>query len=97
MRLAITKSGFYNADRYCADGRSAKRLLRENQYSILAIDYHLVGQDTGCDLIEWAHSHAVLPSYVGLLERERGLRRQLASRLRHVGFRSVDDITFIKG
>ena len=96
MRLAITKSGFYNADDYCADARSAKRLLREKAYSILAIDYDLVGRDTGCDVIKWADLHSVLPSYVVLIERQRHLRSQLAQCLRLAGFRSADDTTFIK-
>jgi hypothetical protein len=96
MRLAISRSGVYHADFYCVDTRSAKRVLREHDISIVAIDYHLVGRDTGCDIIDWAIKNNVLPSYVVLIEYDRFKRVRLAKELKMGGYSSVDETTFIK-
>ncbi len=96
MRLAITRSGFYNADLYCADTRTAKRVLREKNISILAIDYYLVGQGNGCDIIDWAKRNAVLPNFIVVIERNRNKRALLSNTLRNIGYRSGDDTTFIR-
>ncbi len=96
MRLAISKYGTYSADVYCSDTRSAKRTLRESPVSILAIDYDLVGSETGEHLIRWAKEHSVLPNYVVVTERDRNHREQLSNVLKSVGFRSADQTTFIR-
>ncbi len=96
MRLAITRSGFYNADLYCADTRTAKKTLREKNISILAIDYYLVGRGNGCDLVRWAAQNSVLPSFVIVIERDRVKRILLANLLQKIGYRSADQTTFIK-
>ena len=96
MRLAITRTGFYNADYYCADSRSAKKLLREKSISILAIDYYLVGREDGCDVLLWAEQNRVLPSYVVVIERARDKRQHLVQSLINLGYRSNDDVNFVK-
>jgi len=96
MRLAITRSSFYNADIYCADTRAAKKILREAYISILAIDYYLVGQGNGCDLIRWAVQNYVLPDFVVVIERDRNKRVILSDLLRKTGYQSSDETTFIK-
>lgn len=96
MRLAITKSGFYNADYYCADTRSAKRMLREQNVSLLAIDYYLIGKGNGCELIEWAHANTCLPNYVVIIERDRARRLELARALQKAGLASRDQTNFLK-
>lgn len=96
MRLAITRSGFYNADMYCADTRTAKKSLRESYVSILAVDYYLAGRENGDDLICWADKNSVLPNFVVIIERDRSKRLLLANRLQTMGYRSNDDVTFVK-
>lgn len=96
MRLAITRSGFYSADRYCADARAAKKILRENTISLLAIGYELVGRGNGCEILDWAFRNALLPSHVVLLECDRVRRTQLAIVLQKHGYRSGDQTTYIK-
>ncbi|GEM_PF-1471729 len=96
MRLAITRSGFYNADLYCADTRSAKKTLREKNISLIAIDYYLVGKSNGCELIDWAAKNAVLPDFIVVIERDRDKRTLLSNRLRKIGYRSGDKTTFFK-
>lgn len=96
MRLAITRSGFFTADHYCADARSAKKILRENKVSLVAIDYQLVGETNGCEVLAWAAKHALLPNYVVVIENNRVWRTQLAIQLQKVGYRSGDQTTFIR-
>ena len=96
MRLAITQSGFYNADMYCSDAKQAKKILKEHPISILAIDFYLKGRSNGSDIIQWAHRANVLPAYVILLERDRSKRSTLANSLASIGFRTSDMTTFIK-
>ncbi len=95
MRLAISRSGFFNADVYCADSRAAKKILREEPVTLLALDYFLVGKSNGCELLDWAAEHGVLPRYVVLIERDRSKRGLLASLLRRIGFHSKDETNFI--
>lgn len=96
MRLAITRSGFYTADHYCADTRSAKKILREKNVSLVAIDYELVGQGNGCEILDWAAKHALLPSHIVVLESNRVRRTLLAVQLQKIGYRSGDQTTYIK-
>lgn len=96
MRLAITRSGFFAADHYCADARSAKKTLREQKVSLVAIDYDLVGNSNGCDLLAWAAQQALLPHYVVVIENNRVRRTQLAIQLQKVGYRSGDQATFVR-
>ncbi len=96
MRLAITRSGFYNADMYCADTRTAKKHLRESYVSILAVDYYLAGRENGDDLIRWAQKNDVLPNFVVVIERNREKRGLLANSLKTMGYRSCDELTFVR-
>ncbi len=96
MRLAVSKTLGYRADLYCVDARSAKKVLKEKAVSILAIDYYLVGRDNGCDVLKWANTHHVLPNYVVVMERDRAKRLELINKLKVGGYRSGDNITFIK-
>lgn len=96
MRLAITRSGYFYADLYCSKSRLAKKALRERDISVLAIDFDIVGQETGCDLIEWANRLNVLPESVVIIEKNQVKRNMLASRLHMAGFQSKDNINFIK-
>lgn len=96
MRLAVSKAGFYQADFYCSDSRSAKKILNERQVSIVAIDFYLVGRDTGCDFLRWGLIKNLLPSFVVITERDRNKRIQLANTLCSGGYRSADNTTFIK-
>jgi len=75
MRLAISTSNFYHADIYCADSRSAKKILREKSVSIVALDFYLAGRETGSEVIRWAKTHGVLPSYVVVIERDLRTRQ----------------------
>lgn len=96
MRLAIARSSFYNADVYCQDSRLAKKVLREQPVSIMAIEFDLVGRETGCDVIQWGNRSNVLPQYVVLIERDRIRRSYLVNALFNAGFRSGDSTTFFK-
>ncbi len=96
MRLAVTKSGHYHADVYCSNAREARKLLREKSVSVLAIDFHLAGRDTGNEILKWAHQHDVLPNYVVIVARDRTQRITLASSLEKIGFRSADKTTYFR-
>lgn len=96
MRLAITKSGHYQADIYCADARAARRILRENPVSLLAIDFQLSGKGTGHDVLQWAHKHRVLPDFVVIVARDRSHRLSLGSTLEKLGFRSADSTSYFR-
>ena len=96
MRLAVTRSGFYNADIYCVDSRSAKQKLKEEFISILAIDFYLKGRESGCDVIDWAYKQNLLPCHIVIIERDRIRRRILLQQLLSMGYRSKDETTFIK-
>ncbi len=96
MRLAVARSGFYRADQYCADSRSARRALRENAFSILAIEYYLAGSENGDDVLQWANGKNLLPQNVVVIERDRTKRKYMSDVLKSIGFRTVDDTTFFK-
>lgn len=96
MRLAISKHNLFSADIYCADSRSAKRVLKEQPVSILSIDYELVGRESGEQLIYWAQDHRVLPQYVVVTERDRSHREKLSLALQLAGFRTADKTTYIR-
>lgn len=96
MRLAVARSGFYRADKYCADSRSARRALRENAVSILAIEYYLAGNEQGDAILIWASEKNLLPQNVVVIERDRSKRKCLSDALKSVGFRSADNTTFFK-
>ncbi len=96
MRLAISTSTHYHADIYCADSRSAKKVLKERNISIVALDFYLAGREDGSELLLWAKRHNVLPNYVVIIERNRDKRFLLSQALKGSGYRSVDNTTFIK-
>lgn len=96
MRLAVTKSGHYHADIYCAHARDARKLLREKPVSVLAIDFRLSGKETGDEILQWAHEHQVLPAFVVIVAREREGRSSLTKTLGNLGFRSSDNTTFFR-
>lgn len=96
MRLAVTKSGHYHADVYCANAREARKILREKAVSVLAIDFQLTGKDTGNEILKWAHQHDVLPNYVVIVAKDRIHRISLASSLENIGFRSADKTTYFR-
>lgn len=96
MRLAISKRGFYHADIYCKDSVFAKRALRENSISIVAVDYFLNGRDNGKNVIAWAIEKNVLPQFVVITESDRTKRQLLMSALIDGGYCSPDGTTFMK-
>lgn len=96
MRLAISKRGCYHADVYCNDSEVAKKMLRENCISIVAVDYFLNGHDNGKNVIAWAIKKKVLPQFVVITETDRTKRMLLMSELMDGGYRSPDGTTFIK-
>jgi len=96
MRLAIARSGFYRADKYCSDSRSARRALREHSISILAIEYYLAGSENGDAVLRWAGDRNLLPFNVVIIERDRTKRKCLSEVLTTIGFRSSDETTYFK-
>lgn len=96
MRLAITKSGVYHADQYCTDARSAKKVLREQIVSVLAIDHDLQGKGNGCEIILWAEQAGRLPSLVVVIERNRYKRELLSRVLLNLSYQSADKVNFIR-
>jgi hypothetical protein len=96
MRIAISKRESYQADIYCSDGTRAKRALKENPISVLAIDYHLLGRENGARVLAWARTKNLLPSYVVITEGDRPKRVILANELTKAGFNTADGCTFIK-
>lgn len=96
MRLAVSKRGSYCADVYCADGRSAKRVLREHRVCILAVDFYLKGRESGKTVLEWAEERHLLPQFVVITESDREKRALLAQQLTESGYSTADDTTFIK-
>lgn len=96
MRLAISQMTSYHVDKVCADSRSGKRLLREQHISLLVIDYFLVGRENGADVLSWARRHRVLPGHIVITERDRDYRYNLVKELYSAGFKTLDDITFIR-
>ncbi len=96
MRLAVSKRGNYQADIYCADTNAAKKTLKENQVSLLAVDFYLKGRDSGKELLEWASEKQLLPQYVVITESDRNKRVLLALLLTKSGYSTVDGANFIK-
>jgi response regulator of citrate/malate metabolism len=96
MRLAVSKRGNYQADIYCADTNAAKKTLKENQVSLLAVDFYLKGRDSGKELLEWASEKQLLPQYVVITESDRNKRVLLALLLTKSGYCTVDGANFIK-
>lgn len=96
MRLAVTRSGFYHADIYCVDSRSAKQTLKEQPVSILAIEFYLTGRENGCDVLEWAVKQHLLPCFIVVIERDRSKRAVLSEKLFSAGYQSADNTTFVK-
>ncbi|MBU2706456.1 hypothetical protein KCM76_10685 [Zooshikella marina] len=97
MRVAVSKRGNYNADIYCNDGNSAKKILNEHSVSILAIDFYLNGRHNGKVILEWAREKNLLPRFVVITESDRDKRVLLALTLTRSGYRTADGTTFIKG
>ena len=96
MRVALSKREFYHADIYCSDSNSAKKTLRENYISILAIDFYLNGRENGTHFLVWAKTKQLLPTYVVVTESDRNKRVLLAEELTKGGYNSADGTTFIK-
>ncbi|MGI0119100.1 hypothetical protein [Zooshikella sp. RANM57] len=97
MRVAVSKRGNYNADIYCSDSHSAKKILKENRVSILAIDFYLNGRHNGKTILAWAKEKNLLPQFVVVTENDRDKRVLLALELTKGGYRTADGTTFIKG
>ena len=96
MRIALSKRECYHADIYCSDSNSAKKTLRENQISILAVDFYLYGRENGTRVLAWARTKKLLPPYVVVTESDRNKRVLLAEELTKGGYNSADGTTFIK-
>lgn len=96
MRVALSKRGCYHADIYCSDSNSAKKILRENHISILAVDFYLHGRENGTHVLMWARKKQLLPPYVVVTESDRKKRVVLAEELIKGGYASADGTTFIK-
>ncbi len=96
MRVAVSKRGNYQADIYCADSNAAKKILKENHISTLAVDFYLKGRETGKTVLEWAREKQLLPQYVVITESDRTKRVVLALLLTKSGYSTVDGSNFIK-
>jgi len=96
MRVAVSKRGNYHADVYCADSQSAKKTLKENCVSILAVDFYLNGRDNGQTILEWAREKHLLPQFVVVTESDRNKRVLLALELTKGGYCTADGTTFMK-
>jgi len=96
MRVALSKRGGYHADIYCSDSNKAKKILRENHISILAVDFYLYGRETGIHVLAWARTKQLLPPYVVVTESDRNKRVLLVEELTKGGYNSADGTTFIK-
>ncbi|AJQ97233.1 hypothetical protein [Gynuella sunshinyii] len=96
MRVAITRRGNYHADVYCEDTHSAKRVLKENSISVLAIDFYLNGRGDGKSILEWARTKALLPQFVVITETDRSKRALLTAELSKAGYASSDNTNFIR-
>ncbi|PCK07035.1 MAG: hypothetical protein COA42_16365 [Alteromonadaceae bacterium] len=96
MRVAVSKRGSYHADIYCADSQSAKKVLKEQRISILAVDFYLKGRDSGTAILEWAREKQLLPQFVVVIENDRSKRALLAIELLKARYSTTDGITFIK-
>jgi hypothetical protein len=96
MRVAVSKRGNYQADIYCADSNAAKKTLKENPVSLLAVDFYLNGRDNGKSFLEWASEKQLLPQYVLFTESDRNKRVLLALLLTKSGYCTVDGANFIK-
>lgn len=96
MRISISKRECYQADIYCSDSNRAKKALKENPISVLAIDFHLSGRENGANLLAWARAKNLLPAYVVVMESDRAKRVILADQLTKAGFTTADGTTFIK-
>ena len=96
MRIAVSKRGSYHADIYCSDSNTAKKVLKENRVSILAIDYYLKGRENGMNILKWAIEKHVLPQCVVITESDRNKRVLLALELTKSGYGTADGTTFMK-
>lgn len=96
MRIAVSKREHYHADIYCVDSSAAKKAIRENHVSILAIDFYLVGRESGQSFLTWARNKKLLPDYIVVTESDRIKRHLLADTLILSGYQSADGMTFIK-
>ena len=96
MRVAVSKRGSYNADIYCSDSQSVKKILKENRVSILAVDFYLKGRDNGKTILSWAREKHLLPQFVVVTESDRNKRDLLALELSRGGYQTADGSTFMK-
>jgi DNA-binding NarL/FixJ family response regulator len=96
MRVALSKRGAYQADVYCIDGNAAKKTLKENPVSVLAVDFYLKGRDSGKTVLEWAREKQLLPQFVVITESDRNKRVLLALVLTKSGYSTLDGATFVR-
>jgi response regulator of citrate/malate metabolism len=96
MRIAVSKRGSYQADIYCIDSNAAKKALKENHVSLLAVDFYLKGRDSGKTVLDWAREKQLLPQFVVITESDRSKRVILALSLTKSGYSTIDGATFVK-
>lgn len=96
MRLSISKRESYHADIYCADSKAAKKALREQWVSVMALDFYLRGRDNGKTILQWAKEKQLLPQYVVITESDRDKRIVLSAELSRCGYNTADGTTFVK-
>lgn len=96
MRVAVSKRGSYHADVYCEDSQSAKKVLKEQSISILAVDFYLKGRENGKTILAWAREKRLLPQFVVVIENDRSKRALLAIELLKARYSTADGTTFIK-
>lgn len=96
MRISVSKRTAYHADIYCSEAFAAKKVLRENMVSILALDFYLKGRENGIHLLDWAREKQLLPRFIVLTESDREKRTILSNALKARGFVSADNTTFVK-
>ena len=96
MYIAVSRNLRFDVDSYCQDARTAKRLLRENSISRMAIGYRLNGRENGVDLLSWAAYKALLPPHIYLCENNPTQRKYLVDALLRLKYKTGDNIRFIK-
>jgi hypothetical protein len=78
------------------DSFSARKVLREQPVTSLAVDFYLKGRENGKVLLIWARQKNLLPQLVVVTERDRDKRSLLALELTKGNFITADGTTFIK-
>ena len=94
MRVLIGNTLAYAVDRFCPTARDGKRVLKENDVSMLYIDHRLAGRETGTDALHWALENDLTPRHVVLVTPNRTWRVVMAGLLQARGYRSADGINY---